>query len=91
MTISDDEPHSFEEIKKNLTIEDTIETCLFIHVNNFNQQSPLTKYINVKGSDIEKTYNFSEKKQFKIICENNFDFIETEKPIYKPGDKGSLY
>ena len=66
LTISDDEPHSFEKIKKNLTIEDIIETCLFIYINNFNQQSQLTIYINVKGSDIGNTYKFSEIKQVKI-------------------------
>jgi hypothetical protein len=48
------------------------------------------KEITVKGESIDGTYKFNDTKKFTLKTENFFVSIETDKPAYKPGDKGLI-
>jgi hypothetical protein len=48
-------------------------------------QSSLT----VSGKAIGQAYSFSETKTFEYKANGYVTFVETDKPVYKPGQTGS--
>ena len=49
-----------------------------------------TKEIKIKGQSTDKAYKFSDSKKFTYRPKSYFSLIETDKPVYKPGDRGLI-
>lgn len=43
--------------------------------------------LSLYGSSIDGTYKFNDTKYSGLNAKNFIRFIETDKPVYKPGDK----
>jgi hypothetical protein len=56
-------------------------------INNLVKEYKI-KEISIRGESIDGTYKFNDTKKFTLKTENNFVLIETDKPAYKPSDKG---
>ena len=52
------------------------------------QETASQRKIKIAGSSEDKQYNFSDEKSFELKASNAFTLIETDKPVYKPGQKG---
>lgn len=48
------------------------------------------KHIKIIGSTDDLAHNFSDDKVFFYKRMISFNLIETDKPVYKPGQKGAL-
>ena len=49
------------------------------------------KKIFVKGQTASASYKFEDSKVFTVKKVNSFTLIETDKPAYKPKDKGFFF
>ncbi len=63
------------------------EFCTDVLISNLVKEYKV-KEITVKGESKDGTYKFNDTKKFILKTENYFVLIETDKPAYKPGDKG---
>ena len=48
------------------------------------------KRLIVRGETVDRDYKFEDSKQFLVKKVGDLTFIETDKPIYKPGQKGKI-
>ncbi len=51
------------------------------------QKTPSEIKIKIFGSSDDEKYKFSDEKIFEYKSSNAFSIIETDKPVYKPGQK----
>lgn len=85
VTIKDNEPHFFEPINELINAKDGAETCLSIPINKKVEKNTYNKEIVVSGRAVEYEYSFKDSKYISVKKSNNFNLIETDKPVYKPG------
>lgn len=66
------------------------QKCIEIGINDSLNQTKV-KQIKVygKANANNDDYEFNETKKFTYKRVNYFTLIETDKPVYKPGDKGT--
>ena len=84
--IADNEPHIFEQVDKILRAENRENTCFEIEINKDAEADRYSKSITINGTSLgTKEYSFSDTKKFSVSPINDFNIIETDKPIYKPG------
>jgi hypothetical protein len=84
LTISNPGAPVFDQITHLLTAEQGSETCLSILIKEQTEHKRNQK-ITVFGKAIDSDYSFNDSKYFSVIKRNNFNLIETDKPVYKPG------
>lgn len=86
IVIADNEPHIFPQVNKILLAENRGNTCFNIQINKDAESDEYGKSITVNGTSIGDTeYSFTDTKKFKVSSNNDFNIIETDKPVYKPG------
>lgn len=51
----------------------------------------MQKKIKITGTNENKTYKFTDEKYFQYKPYNSFTIIETDKPVYKPGQKSNFF
>lgn len=44
--------------------------------------------LDIKGEDGRGEYTFSEKREIQVVDSHQVTFVQTDKPVYKPKDKG---
>lgn len=93
LSISDNEPHVFDEIKQVLEAADRPEeTCIDIDIYSNSKDVSYDKWINVHGEGLGYlSYTFNDSKMFQVRQKSDFDLIETDKPVYKPGQTGNNF
>ena len=69
-----------------LTLES--ETCIDVQIKSESIAESKLKKLTVKGYSTSGTYKFEDTKPFTTKKINSFTLIETDKPAYKPKDKG---
>ena len=52
--------------------------------------TPGTCDLQVKGTDEIEEYIFTENKEIKVVDTHQITFIQTDKPMYKPGENGKF-
>lgn len=63
------------------------ESCVDVPINTQLKET-IQKKIFVKGESLSGNYKFEDSKFFEYKTKTSFTLIETDKPAYKPGDKG---
>ena len=64
-------------------------TCIDIFINPECEITYSSK-ITIQGSSVDEEYKFKDSKNFGITKKNYVRFVETDKPVYKPGDKCTI-
>lgn len=85
VTITDNAPHLFETINELVNANEGAETCLSIPIRKRIEENTYNQEIIVSGRAVESEYRFKDSKYFSVKMSNNFNLIETDKPVYKPG------
>ncbi len=89
LTISDDFPHSFNEIHFYLSAENiNEETCVELYIDIDGAQTDdrhFRKEISVRGLSDDSVYAFNDSKHFVVKKTNYLNIVETDKSVYKPG------
>ena len=84
--IADNEPHIFEQVDIILPAENRENTCFEIKINKDAEADRYSKSITINVTSLgTKEYSFSDTKKFSVSSAKDFNIIETDKPIYKPG------
>ncbi|CAF1002903.1 unnamed protein product [Brachionus calyciflorus] len=68
-------------------VDPKIKSCFDIPIKEAISEFISDCKITITGSSLDNSYKFNDSKYFSIKKENYFRMIETDKPIYKPGDK----
>ena len=67
------------------------ETCLDVKILKLNiTDDKKRKSIKVTVTNMNGDSKFNDTKYFLYKISNSFTLVETDKPVYKPGDKGTL-
>ncbi|RNA09103.1 alpha-2-macroglobulin 1 [Brachionus plicatilis] len=82
-SVKNDE-NCFSLIEKN--VDSTEDTCFDIFIEPSCDFSYISK-ISISGSSTNGEYTFKDSKNFALTKKNFVRFVETDKPVYKPGDK----
>ena len=85
-TVSDNEPACFSQVEKTVPVGVAL-TCVDLLISNSNLTQTTLKEISVKGSSRDGLYSFRDTKKYTYKEKSHFSLIETDKPVYKPGDK----
>jgi len=67
-----------------------IQKCNDIQIKDLNHNTDEQKKIKITGTNENKTYSFKDEKLFQYKPFNSFTIIETDKPVYKPGQKSNF-
>ena len=69
--------------------------CAFLFdyakINSNLSDTSTAKKIFIKGEAVSGSYKFEDSKVFAVKKVNSFTLIETDKPAYKPKDKGLFF
>jgi hypothetical protein len=74
-------------LKNILILLKVSQYCVDVRINNIVDETKV-KLIKVYGKSQNDDYQFNDTKKFTYKIKNYFTMVETDKPIYKPGDKG---